>query len=63
MNNYLVIGGVLLVIWILITRPMSRQEAARNRRVRFTNSVISMQAASGVAVSGHLPFRGTALRR
>jgi hypothetical protein len=49
MKNYFIIAAILLAGWLLISRPMSRAEAARSSRVRFTNSVISLLCA-GVAV-------------
>jgi hypothetical protein len=46
-TNYWTIAAVLLVVWLLISRPMSRAQAARSPRVRFTNSVISLIVAGG----------------
>ena len=43
-----VIGGVLLLVgWLLISRPMSPREAARSGRLRFTNNLISLGVAGG----------------
>jgi hypothetical protein len=49
MKNYFIIAAVLLVGWLLISRPMSRAEVARSPRIRFRNSVISLICA-GAAV-------------
>jgi hypothetical protein len=45
MKNWLIIAGVLLVGWLLISKPLTRAQAARHRGVRFRKSVISLIVA------------------
>jgi hypothetical protein len=48
-KNWLIFGAILLAGWLVISRPLSRAEAARDRGVRFRRSVISLIGA-GAAV-------------
>ena len=43
---WIVVGG-LLVGWLMISRPMSREEAARNEGARFVKGGISLAVAGG----------------
>lgn len=46
-KDYLILGGALVVGWLLISRPMSKAEAARSQGARFAKAVISLAAAAG----------------
>jgi hypothetical protein len=46
-KDYVIVGAALLVGWLLISRPLSRQEAARHRGVRFRLSIMSLAVAGG----------------
>ena len=46
-KNYLIIGAILLAGWMLISRKLSRAEAARHQGARFRRSVVSLIAAGG----------------
>ncbi len=47
MKNYLMIGAILLAGWMLISRPLSRAEAAQHRGARFRRLVVSLIVAGG----------------
>jgi hypothetical protein len=47
MRDYLIIGGVLVLGWLLISRPMSRAEAARSGGAKFVKTLISLAVAGG----------------
>jgi hypothetical protein len=49
MKDYLLIGGALIVGWLLISRPMSKQEAANSAGAKFVKNVMSL-AVAGAAV-------------
>ena len=49
MKNWLIIAAVLLVGWLLISRPLTRAQAAQHRGARFRRMVVSL-AAAGAAV-------------
>jgi hypothetical protein len=44
-RDYVIVGVVVLVGWFLISRPLSRQEAARHRGARFRASIVSLAIA------------------
>ena len=47
MENWLKIGAILIVGWLLISRPLNRAQAAQHRGARFRRSVASLAAAGG----------------
>ena len=49
MKNWLIIAAVLLASWLLISRPLTRAQAAQHRGARFRRSVASW-AGAGAAV-------------
>ena len=48
-ENYLIIGAILLAGWLLISRPLSRAKAAQHQGARFRRSIISLIVAGGCA--------------
>jgi hypothetical protein len=46
-KEYFLIAGAIAVGWLLISRPMSRQEAAWSPGVRFSKSLISVAVLGG----------------
>ena len=46
-HDYVIVGVALLVGWLLISRPLSQEEAARHHGVRFRKSIISLAVAGG----------------
>jgi hypothetical protein len=44
-KEYLIAGGILVAGWLLISRPMSRAEAARSEGLRFVKGLISLAVA------------------
>ena len=47
MKDYLIIGAILVVGWLLISRKMTPQEAARSQGVKFTKNMMSLAIAGG----------------
>jgi hypothetical protein len=46
-KNWLIIAAILLVGWLLISRPLNRAQAARHRGARFRKMVVSLAVAGG----------------
>jgi hypothetical protein len=40
-ENYWIIGAILLAVWLLIGRPLNRAQAAQHQGVRFRRLVVS----------------------
>jgi hypothetical protein len=45
MKNWLIIAAILIVGWLLISRPLTRAQAARHPGARFRRSVVSLAVA------------------
>lgn len=46
-RDFWIVAGGVVVGWLLISRPMSREEAARSEGARFAKGVISLAVAGG----------------
>jgi hypothetical protein len=44
-KDYLIVGGILVAGWLLISRRMSPEEARRSQGARFAKGVMSMVIA------------------
>jgi hypothetical protein len=47
MRGYLIYGGVAVAAWLLLTRRMTKEEAARSQTSRFVKNVVSLAVAGG----------------
>jgi hypothetical protein len=45
MKDWLIIGAVVIGGWLMITRPMSSEEAARSRGAKFVKNIASLAVA------------------